>query len=490
MQKKVGIIGSGVAGLCASAVLAQNGHSVNVFEKNSDIGGRMRQFSEKGFHFDMGPSWYWMPQVMERFFKKFGKSADDFFELKKLDPGFQMIFDNNEIMTIPESYDELRTVFEKIEKGSANQLDQFMKEAEYKYKVGIDDLVYKPGLSLSEFASFKLMRQAIKLQIFSSFDKHVRKFFKHPHLISLMEFPILFLGAMPQQTPALYSLMNYAGLQIGTFYPKGGLVKLTEALHSIALEQGVEFHANEAVNEISFDRRNATSIISSQSEYKVDGVVGAADYHHIEANLLPKNLRNYNEKYWESRVFAPSSLLFYLGVSKKVPKLEHHSLFFDADLGEHAKEIYKDKKWPANPLFYVCCPSKTDETVAPEGSENLFILMPLAPGIEDNEEIREKYYHILLDRLEKFCGTGIKQDIVYKRSYCIKDFVNDYNSYKGNAYGLANTLKQTANFKPKLKNRKVKNLVYAGQLTVPGPGVPPSIISGQVAAEVLMKQLG
>jgi phytoene desaturase len=304
-----------------------------------------------------------------------------------------------------------------------------------------------------------------------------------------MEFPVLFLGATPQDTPALYSLMNYAGLHLGTWYPKGGFGKVTDAMKHVCEEQGVIFHSGVAVNHLNVGQGKVKEISTANENTEYDGVIASADYHHVEQKLLDPAYRNYDEQYWDKRVMAPSSLIFYLGVTKKIDKLEHHTLFFDADLDLHAEEIYKNPKWPSKPLFYVCCPSKTDEDVAPEGHENLFILMPLAPGLEDTETLREQYFDLIMDRLEDYAGMDIRSALDYKKSYCVNDFRTDYNSFKGNAYGLANTLLQTANLKPSIRNKKIKNLFYTGQLTVPGPGVPPSIVSGKVSAQLLIKYL-
>ncbi len=489
MKKKIAVIGSGFAGISAATVLAEKGQEVHIFEKNEQIGGRARQFSAEGFLFDMGPSWYWMPDVFERYFKRFGHDPRDFYDLKLLDPGFTMVFEGNEIMDVPANFDELCSLFESIEKGAADKLVKFMEEAKYKYDVGINDLVYKPGLSLTEFIDFKLFKDVFRLQVFSSFSDHVKKFFKHPKLVALMEFPVLFLGAMPEKTPALYSLMNYAGLKMGTYYPMGGFHKVIQGMKTVAENHGVHFHNNEPVTELQIKNNLVHHVSANGNSMDVDAVIGAADYHHIESKLLKKEYRNYDEKYWSKKTFAPSSLLFYLGINKKVPGLKHHTLFFDNNLKQHSQDIYVDPKWPEKPLFYVCCPSKTDPEVAPIGQENVFILMPIAPGLEDNEATREKYYDILMKRLEDYVGEDIRNSVIYKKSYCVTDFVEDYNAYKGNAYGLANTLRQTAILKPRLKSKKVNNLYFAGQLTVPGPGVPPSIISGQVAANELLKKL-
>ncbi|SEP00034.1 phytoene desaturase [Mucilaginibacter gossypiicola] len=488
-KPSVAVIGSGFAGLSAAAYLAKAGHRVIVYEKNIGIGGRSRQMVEEGYTFDMGPSWYWMPEVFENFFNDFGYRASDFYELKQLDPGFTIVFGKSDVLNVPADYAALESLFESIEPGSAIQLKLFLEEAAYKYRTGMNKLVYKPGLSLSEFADWDLIKGAFRLQVFTSFSKHVRRFFKDSRLITLMEFPVLFLGAMPQDTPALYSLMNYAGLKLGTWYPKGGFGKVIEAMQKVCEAQGVVFHTNSPVSHLRVANGHIEKVGTKYGEDEFQGVIASADYHHVEQQLLDEANRNYSADYWEKRVMAPSSLIFYLGVKLKLEKLEHHTLFFDADLKLHATEIYKDPKWPTRPLFYVCCPSKSDDSVAPDGYENLFILMPLAPDIQDTEALRAEYFGLIMERLEDYTGVSIRTALDYKKSYCVKDFKTDYNSFKGNAYGLANTLMQTAHLKPSIKNKKVKNLFYAGQLTVPGPGVPPSIISGKVSAQLLIQYL-
>lgn len=489
-MKTIAVIGSGISGMSAAAHLASKGQKVMVFEKNAELGGRMRQFEAKGFTFDMGPSWYWMPDVFDKFFERLGYKTSDFYELKKLDPGFQIITADGETMKIPAKWEALLEMVESIETGAADQLKKFMVEAAYKYEVGINKLVYKPGLSISELITKETITGVFRLEIFASYSKHIRKYFSNSKLIALMEFPILFLGAMPKDTPALYSLMNYAGLYQGTFYPMGGFKKVIDALQTVSSKHGAEFYVNENITSIKQGAGSGIQLTSSTRAVRVDGLIASADYQHIEQDVLDKKNRNYSEKYWESKTLAPSSLIFYIGLNRKLPKLEHHNLFFDADFDDHAHSIYVKPEWPAQPLFYVCCPSITDPSVAPAGMENIFILMPIAPDSVDTEDIREKYFIKLISRLEKYTGVSIREHIEYKRSYCVRDFKTDYNSYRGNAYGLANTLLQTANLKPKIKNKSIRHFYYAGQLTVPGPGVPPSIISGQVAANELLKSLG
>lgn len=484
---RVAIIGSGFAGLSAAAYLAKSGFQVEVFEKNEEVGGRARQLATQGYVFDMGPSWYWMPDVFEKFFKDFGYEVSDLYQLTRLDPAFTIIFPKNKVYPIPDDYAELCELFEVIEPGSSEQLAAFMKEARFKYEVGIEKLVYKPGLSLLEFADLDLIRGIFKLQVFTSFSKHVKKYFKNPQLIALMEFPVLFLGATPEETPALYSLMNYAGLKLGTWYPAGGFGEVIKSMRLICDDLGVQFNLGESVFTIHIENNQAKAITTSKRHSSYHAIVAAGDYHHMEQQLLQEPYRNYKDTYWKNRVMAPSCLIFYLGVNTSVKRLQHHNLFFDEDLKVHASEIYTNPKWPTKPLFYVCCPSKTDHSVAPAGHENLFVLIPIAPDLKDEECKREEYFTMVMHRLETYCNQDIRKNIDYKKSYCVKDFIADYHSFKGNAYGLANTLSQTANLKPSIRNKKVSNLFYAGQLTVPGPGVPPSLISGQVAANQVIK---
>ena len=485
---RIGIIGAGFAGLSAAAVLSAEGHKVEVFEKNDSIGGRARRMQIGDFGFDMGPSWYWMPDIFEKFFARFGQRPEDHYQLIKLDPAFRVFLDS-EIMDVPGEYHALREMFESRQPGAAKLLDKFMREAEFKYKVGMDQLIYRPSESWLEFVTPQVIKGAMRLDIFSSLRKHVRRSFKDPGLVALMEFPVLFLGAMPDSTPALYSLMNYAGLKVGTYYPMGGFSSVISAMERVATDHGAVIHRSAPVAGFDIDKSLVTRIQANGHSADVDGVVAAADYHHVEQSLLPAEHRRYDTKYWEGRTMAPSCLLFYLGVNKKIDGLLHHNLFFDANLDNHANEIYTSPKWPSDPLFYVSCPSKTDSGVAPEGSENVFILMPLAPGIEDTEDLRKQYFERIMNRLESRLGIDIRNHIVEYRDYCINDFVEDYNSFGGNAYGLANTLRQTAVLKPRLRPKKIKNMFFSGHLTVPGPGVPPAIISGQISAELLMKEL-
>lgn len=486
-NKSVVVIGSGFSGLSVASNLAKEGYEVSVFEKNDTPGGRARSFSSDGFTFDMGPSWYWMPDVFESYFAHFGKQVSDYYDLIRLDPSYSVFFGENHRMDIPASFDELCNLFDKYEPGSSSGLKKFLNEAKYKYEVGMRDMVYKPGQSITEFMDWRVISGAFKLQLLTPLSKHVRKYFSNKYLLELLEFPVLFLGAKPSKTPAMYSMMNYADIMLGTWYPKGGMIKIIDGMVALAEELGVKFHTNSPVTSIPVEKGVASGVVVNGILHEADVVVSSADYHHTDSKLLERKYRNYSESYWDTRTMAPSSLIYFLGIDKKLDGLEHHNLFFDADFNRHAEEIYDEPKWPEKPLFYVSATSKTDDTVAPEGCENLFILIPTAPGLIETEAIQDEYFTMVIERLERLIGQNVRDHIVYKRNFACSDFIKEYNSFKGNAYGLANTLRQTAVLKPKLKSKKVKNLYYTGQLTVPGPGVPPSLISGRIVAKEVHK---
>jgi phytoene desaturase len=487
-MSRIAVIGSGFSGLSAACYLAKEGFDVTILEKNDSAGGRARQFKADGFAFDMGPSWYWMPDVFENFFAYFGKKASDYYTLQRLDPSYRIVYSKDDTLNIPAGVDALCEMFEKLEAGSGKRLQQFLEEGKFKYDIGINYLVHKPGLSVSEFFDFNLVKGALRLHVFQSISTYIRKFFKEKKLVQLLEFPVLFLGATPENTPALYSLMNYADMALGTWYPQGGMYKVIEGMVSLARSLNVTFEFNSNVEQVEINSTEATGLIVNGTFRPFDFIIAGADYHHVEQHLLPASHRRYTEEYWQKRVLAPSSLIFYLGINKKLEGLLHHTLFFDQDFKQHATEIYEQPQWPSSPQFYISCPSKTDTTVAPEGCENIFILVPVAPDLNDTDAIREKYFDSIISRLEQLTGQSIREHIIYKRSYAHRNFIEDYNAFKGNAYGLANTLMQTANLKPSIINKKVSNLFYTGQLTVPGPGVPPSIISGEVVARELIKR--
>ena len=484
MNKSIAIIGSGFSALSASCYLAKAGYNVTIFEKNDTIGGRARQLKKEGFTFDIGPTWYWMPDVFERFFSDFNKTPEDYYTLEKLNPAYSVYFGKNDFITIEDTIEKICIAFENEEKGSSKKLMTFINNAQNNYEVAIKDLVYRPGVSPLELVTPVTIKKIG--QFFSTIKRDVRKEFKNERLAMILEFPVLFLGAKPDNTPSFYSFMNYADFGIGTFHPKKGMYQVILAMETLAKSLGVNIKTNHSIEKIVVENSKATSIIANGNTFMYDIILSGADYHHTET-LLDSKYVQYSESYWEKKTFAPSSLLFYVGFDKKIKNVNHHTLFFDVDFDLHAKDIYDDPKWPENPLFYASFPSITDDSTAPEGKEAGIFLIPLAPGLADTEKLRAQYFEKIIIRFESLTSQSVKKNIIFKESFCVKDFISDYNSYKGNAYGMANTLFQTAFLRPKLKSKKVKNLYFTGQLTVPGPGVPPSLISGKLVAELIKK---
>ena len=481
-MKKIFIIGSGFSSISASTYLAKKGHNVVVFEKNSTIGGRARQFKKDGFIFDIGPSWYWMPDVFESYFNDFGKKVSDYYKLEKLNPAYEVYFDKLDSVKIGDSLEKICKEFDRIEPGSGVVLKTFMEKAEKHYEIAVKDMVYKPGISPLELVNKKTI---VRLKYFlTNIKKEVEKYFKNEKLSQILQFPVLFLGAKPSNTPAFYNFMNHADFGLGTWHPEKGMYSVIEGMKKLAEEFGVSFETNQNVEKIIVNRNCATGIVVNGEEKYCDIIISGADYHHTES-LLEEKFRSYKDSYWEGKTFAPSSLLFFVGLNKKIQRVSHHTLFFDVDFDLHATEIYDNPKWPSKPLFYGNFPSITDHSMAPNGKEACFFLIPIAPGIDDSDKTREKYFEIIINRLEKLTNQSIKDHILFKKSFCVKDFEKEYNSYKGNAYGLANTLKQTAFLRPKMISKKVENLYFTGQLTVPGPGVPPSIISGKIVSDLI-----
>jgi phytoene desaturase len=484
LKKRIAIIGSGFSALASASYLAKEGHQVTIYEKNDTVGGRARQYKKEGFTFDIGPTWYWMPDVFERFFNDFDKKPSDYYTLEKLSPAYKVVFSETESILIEDTLTKIYAAFEAEEKGSSKQLEKFITKAKSNYDIAIKDLVYRPGVSPLELITPETIKKIGAF--FSTISKDVRKQFNNEKLIQILEFPVLFLGAKPSNTPAFYSFMNYADFGLGTWHPKGGMYQVVLGMKTLAESLGVKINTNANVEEILVQNNSATGLIVNGDTIPADIVLSGADYHHTET-LLPLKLRQYSETYWSKKTFAPSALLFYIGFDTPIINVDHHTLFFDVDFEEHSKAIYDDPQWPENPLFYASFPSKTDSSVAPKGKEAGIFLIPLAPGIEDTEAIRETYFKKIMTRFENLTNQKVQKNVIFKETYCLNNFIEDYNSYKGNAYGLANTLFQTAFLRPKLKSKTVKNLYFTGQLSVPGPGVPPSLISGKLVAGLIQK---
>ena len=479
--KRIIIIGSGFSSLSAACYLAKEGYEVSIYEKNETIGGRARQLKVNGFTFDMGPTFYWMPDIFDSFFADFGKRTSDYYKLVRLNPGYEIYFGKQDSIAVSANIEEIYQTFEKEEAGSSKFLKKFLKTAAFNYRISIDKVIYKPGKSILELI---MPSTALRIfQFFTSISTAVRKNIKSIKLRQILEFPVIFLGAKPSKTPSFYCFMNHADMTLGTWHIQGGMFELVKGMQTLAESMGVEIYTSSHVGSIEVAQGKATGIKVNGELQRADLIISGADYHHSEL-LLKKEYRNYTEKYWKKKVLAPSALLFYVGFNRKIERVSHHTLCFDTDFNLHAEKIYDTPDWPEKPLFYASFPSITDDSLAPEGKEAGIFLIPIAPGLKDSEELREYYFEQIITRLETLTNQEIRKEVLFHKSYCVSDFTRDYNAYKGNAYGLSNILLQTAFLKPKVQNKHVKNLLYTGQLTVPGPGVPTTIISGKIAAEL------
>lgn len=489
---KVVVIGAGFAGLSAACFLARDGADVTVVERHDGPGGRARRWEEQGFRFDMGPSWYWMPDVFERFFAQFGRSVPEVYELRRLDPSYRIVWPSPHApWDIPAGLPALRAWFEDVEPGAGVALDRFLKETRYIYDSAMSDYLFRPSLTVGSFVDPRLVLELGRMRMLRSMAAYARSFFRDSRLVRLVEWPVLFLGASARDTSAMYSLMSYADMALGTWWPMGGMIRIIEGMEAMARSLGVTFRYGTGAEAILTRQGRVTGIQTGEGSLDADAVLAATDYHHAEQDLLkdPRD-RQYTPRWWGRRKMSPSSLLFYLGVRGKLGDLPHHTLFFDEDLDRHMEEVYRAPAWPSAPLFYVSNPSVTDPSLAPSGHSNVFLLIPLAPGLDDTPEARARTYDLVMTRLESQIGASVRDRVVVKRSYAMADFVSDYSAFQGNAYGMANTLGQTGPFRPRLRSNRVRGLYFAGQLSVPGPGMPPSLISGELSAKLLLRDLG
>jgi phytoene desaturase len=485
MKKKVVIIGSGFGGLSAAALLAKEGYDVTVLEKHDQVGGRARIFKAGGFSFDMGPSWYLMPDIFETFFAHFNKKPEDYYGLTRLDPSYKVIYKDGAEMNVPADLEEVYALFESLEEGGAEKIKEYLKISEYQYAVSVNEFLYKRYKSIFDFFNARLVLEGTKLKVFQSVDAFVSRFFKSPEAKNLLQYNMVFLGADPRRAPAIYALMTYVDLVLGVWYPEGGLNGVARGMEQLAREHGVSFEFNADVEAIEVENGVATGVRVGDTLHKADIVISNADYHHTETQLLDDQFQTYPEKYWKKRVLAPSGFILYLGLDKKLPHLEHHTLILHKDMNPHFDAVFKEKKWPEDPSYYICMPSKHDSSVAPEGKENLFILVPVASELQDDEVFREKYATEIIKDLEKITGEEIEKHLEVRRIYSQKDFASDYYALKGTALGLSHTLFQTALFRPDIQSKKVSNLYYTGQYTHPGIGVPMTVI----ASEILVKEI-
>ncbi|MBN1391069.1 MAG: phytoene desaturase [Candidatus Thermoplasmatota archaeon] len=489
-SKSAIVVGSGIGGMSAAALLAQRGCRVTVIEKNDQPGGRMIVYRDRGFVFDMGPSWYLMPEVFEDFFREFGKSPSDYYKLKRLDPSYKVFYGPDRQLIIPADLERTREIFESIEPGSGNKLKEYLESAKYQYDIAMGQFIYKEYSSIFDFLNRKLMFEGTKLHIFDSLDGYIKRFIKDKDLRKILEYTIVFLGGSPYNSPAMYALMSHVDFNLGVWYPMGGMGELSKAFHKLCVDLGVEFKFGEEVKRVIVENGSAVGVETSDGRIGSDMVIMNADYPHAEMEFLEKKDRSYDERYWKKKAIAPSCVLMYIGLDRRLEGLEHHNLYLSGSWDEHFISIFDRPAWPEDPSYYVSCPSKTDPSVAPEDHENLFFLVPVAAGLEDTDDVRERYFQRTVRHLEKLTGEKIMDHIISKRIVTHRDFSSLYNAYKGTALGLAHTLRQTAVFRPGHRSKKVGSLYYTGQYTHPGIGVPMVMISSKILTEEIVKDHG
>ncbi|GAA0538474.1 phytoene desaturase family protein [Halorubrum ejinorense] len=483
--ESVVVIGGGFGGLSTACYLADAGADVTLLEKNEQLGGRASRLEVDGFKFDMGPSWYLMPDVFERFFGHFGRSPDEFYELERLDPHYRVFWKDGDRVDVLPDRDKNREIFESYEPGAGEAFDAYLAESERTYDIGMEHFVYEDRPRLRDYVDTDVLRYSWGLSLLGKMQGHVEDYFDHPKLQQLMQYTLVFLGGSPTNTPALYNLMSHVDYNMGVYYPDGGIGAVVDGIVELAEDLGVEFVTDAAVTGIE-GRYGAFAVDTENGgRYLADRVVSDADYAHTEQALLPERKRQYTEEYWESRTYAPSAFLLYLGVEGDVPDLEHHTLVLPTDWDEHFEQIFDDPEWPDDPAYYLCVPSKTDDTVAPEGHSNLFALVPIAPGLADTPEIRNRYRDLVIDDIAENTGTDLRGRVVVEETFSVDDFAERYNSYAGSALGLAHTLTQTSLLRPPHTSDAVDGLYFTGSTTTPGIGVPMCLISGQLTAEAM-----
>lgn len=489
-KKSIIIIGSGFGGLSIAALLAKEGHKVKIIEKNEQPGGRASVLKENGFTFDMGPSWYLMPDVFEKFFNEFGKKPKDYLELKRLEPAYRVFFSKDDVVDVSSDLDKNKALFENMEVGGSKKLSEYLEKSEYQYDIAMKDFIYKDYKHFTDFIKPKLIVEGTKLHMFDKLDHYAKRYFSSDNIRKILEYTIVFLGGSPYDSPALYSLMSHVDFNLGVWFPiGGGIGQLVEAMVKIAKENKVDFEFNNPVKKIIVKDGKITGVETEKGIYDADIVVANADYPYVETNLLDEKYVSYDEKYWNKKKIAPSAFLMYLGLNKKLKSLTHHNLYFDSSWDRHFDDIFHNPKWPENPSYYVSVTSKTDKSVAPKDCENVFILVPVAPDLDDTDELRKKYSEKILKHLENLTGESIIDSIIFKKIFTHRDFSERYNAFKGTALGLAHTLRQTAVFRPSHTSKKVKNLYYTGHYNHPGIGVPMVIISSQILAEEINKKI-
>lgn len=485
---RIAIIWSGFWWLSAAIHCAHWWHEVDVYEKNEQVGGRASVLKKNWFRRDMWPSWYLMPDLFEEFFQWFWLERKDFINLTPIDPSYRIYFkDSGKHIDVYKNVERNREAFEEIEPGSTDKLIDYLKISKHQYEVAMKEFVIKNYDSIRDFFTRRMMTEWRKMNVLSNLHNHVKKYFKTDEMQKIMEYPLVFLWTAPSSAPALYNIMTHVDFNGWVWYPDGWIYAIIDALSKIAISKWVNFYLNSPVKEIVVDAWIASWIIVNWELKKYDAIISNADYHFTETKLLDTKRQTFGQSYRDKKIMAPSGFILYLWVKGEVTWLDHHTLIFCKDWAKNFDDIFKDKVAPADPSLYVCCPSKSDKSVAPEGYENLFVLVPFPPGIELRDKEQKAYRDKVLSIIEDEIGDKFTDRIVEEEFFCVKEFKERYNAFQWSALGLAHTLKQTAIFRPNTISKKVKNLFYAWGYTNPWIWMPMCLISWKLAYERVEK---
>ncbi len=489
-KKRIVVIGGGFGGLAAAALLAKQRHAVTVLEKNSELGGRARIWRQNNFQFDLGPSWYLMPEVFDHFFSLFGRRASDFYQLKRLDPGYRVFWGKGDYWDIPAEKESLFRLADQWEENGAEKLRDYLRRSTDLYRSAMAQFIYRDFHRVAELVDWNFLKALVRNRLYLSLEKYIQQTFTNPRMWRLLEYTMVFLGTSPRQAPAIYALMSHVDFNLGVWYPLGGIGVVVEAIRKLAEQQGVKIIAGAEVKKVCLHHGKIVSVHSTKGDLAADLVVANADYHYVETQLLPAEARSFSQQYWERRTLAPSTLLVYLGLREKLSGSLHHNLYFDEHWDEHFATIFTSPAWPRKYSYYVSVPSKTDPVAAPAGKENLFFLIPVASGLKDTESVRERYANRVVTHFSTLVGTDLAKKVEVRRIFSHRDFIQDYHACQGTALGLAHTLRQTAVFRLPHRSRKVSNLYYVGHYTHPGIGVPPVIVSAEIVVREVVEDVG
>jgi len=491
------VVGAGYAGLTAAAYLAREGHRVTVLEQLPTPGGRNQRFVLDGFTFERGPSWLWMLDVHSSFYSDLGRKMSDYVQISRLDPAYRVFFPKDSTNTqsgicdVPNGVQEFAALLEKIEPGSSANFLKQMELDEFRYNQALETFIELPSVHIGEYVRPSFLKHLGKMGLFSNQRDSIAKVVLTPEARRLLEWPTIFVGHSPASVPSLYSLLNWAAIDGGTWFPTNGMYDTILGMERVCRELGVTFLYDHRVTGLKHERGAIKEVVCSSEEHGIrrfaaEKFLVTCDMAFFERSIVPKSLRMYSPDYWDSREVSPSCLLFYLGVDCRVQGLEHHNLFFDQSMYDHMDDIYgSTPQIPPNPLFYVSVISHSNRTLAPEGCDSIFVLVPM-PSIPVKKVDKARILDNVLGRMEDRIDMSLRDHIVVQDSFDYSDFCKTYHSLGGNGFGLSNTLFQSAFLKPSMRSTTLSNLFYAGQTTAPGGGIPTSMLSGKIAARLAM----